>query len=184
MPRNVEIKARVKNPDRLFELSCELTQSSGQVIEQRDTFFVVPEGRLKRRDFGNGRGELIRYLRPDAKGPKTSDYGIFPTDDPQGLGEVLAGALHLLGVVQKKRTLFLAGRTRIHLDEVQDLGCFMELEVVLKDGDNLIEGESEARRLMEHLGINPADLVEGSYLDLLLNPSRKEANLEQDPAHE
>lgn len=169
MPRNVEIKAKVANSARFRRLARELADGEGEDIRQIDTFFTVPRGRLKLRDFGDGRGELIRYQRPDTDGPKVSDYAISRTDDPAGLGQVLAGALPVLGVVRKQRTLLMAGRTRIHLDEVENLGTFMELEVVLADEETAAEGEAEARRLMAALEIGPADLVEGAYLDHLLN---------------
>jgi len=171
MPQNIEIKARVRNAPRFMLLAGQAGggEGEGEIIHQTDTFFTVPSGRLKLRDFGDGSGELIRYHRPDTDGPKTSDYAITRTDDPAGLVRVLSGALPVLGVVRKKRTLFLAGRTRIHFDEVRDLGTFMELEVVLEDGEDAATGEAEAQRLMAELEIAPADLVEGAYLDHLLN---------------
>ena len=151
MAQNVEIKARVVDPASFGKSAAELTASQGQVIHQKDTFFTVPQGRLKLRDFGDGHGELIRYQRPDACGPKISDYAISRTEDPGGLTNLLAAALPVIGVVIKKRTLFLAGRTRIHFDEVEGLGLFMELEVVLAEGDSPEEGESETHRLMKIL---------------------------------
>ncbi len=171
MAQNVEIKARVVDPVAFREAVAKLTSSPGQIIHQTDTFFTVPQGRLKLRDFGDGHGELIRYQRPNASGPKISDYSISRTEDPDGLGKLLAAALPVLGVVIKERTLFLAGRTRIHFDDVQGLGWFMELEVVLADGDSPEEGETEAHRLMNALGINQDDLVQGAYLDLLVRKS-------------
>ena len=69
--------------------------------------------------------------------------------------------------VVKHRTLLLAGRTRIHLDRVQDLGEFLELEVVLRDGEEAGDGVAEARMLMQRLGIRPDQLIECAYLDLL-----------------
>lgn len=167
MPQNVEIKARVLDPEGFRKAATALTGCQGQLIRQDDTFFTVPKGRLKLRDFGDGRGELIRYHRPDTDGPKVSSYAISPTDDPKGLVELLAGVLPVLGLVQKRRFLFLAGRTRIHLDEVQGLGWFMELEVVLNEGESADEGEAEARNLMASLGIKTDDLVTGAYLDHL-----------------
>lgn len=167
MPANVEIKARVGDPEQLHSRALQLADTQPEIIRQRDTFFEVPEGRLKLRDFRNGRGELIWYRRPDAAGPKVSDYAISRTDDPAGLASLLAAALPVIGVVTKTRTLLLAGRTRIHIDEVQQLGWFMELEVVLSEGEDTAAGQEEALRLMKALGIADQDLVEGAYLDLL-----------------
>jgi len=98
MAQNMEIKARVADPVLFRQSAGHLTGSSGEIIRQTDTFFVVPRGRLKLRDFGDGKGELIRYQRPDTGGPKISDYSIIPTSDPLGLAALLAAALPVLGV--------------------------------------------------------------------------------------
>ena len=167
MPANVEIKARVHRPEQLRSRALQVADSQPEIIRQRDTFYQVPEGRLKLRDFRDGTGQLIWYRRPDTAGPKVSDYAISPSEDPTGLAALLAGALPVIGVVTKTRTLLLAGRTRIHIDEVEQLGWFMELEVVLAEGENAGDGEAEAFRLMTDLGIGEEDLIEGAYLDLL-----------------
>ena len=167
MPRNVEIKARVRDMTALHAAAAEVATGDSVVLHQHDVFYRVECGRLKLRRFPDGPAELIRYQRPDASGPKTSDYDIFRTDDGQGLHDLLAAALGIRGEVVKKRTLVMAGRTRIHLDEVENLGDFMELEVVLEDDEDDEVGGAEARELMEKLGIGPADLVTGAYLDML-----------------
>jgi adenylate cyclase len=141
-----------------------------QRIEQDDTFFVVPHGRLKLRQFADGSGELIHYHRADAAGPKTSDYVRVPAPDPDALREALERAHGSAGRVRKQRTLLLAGRTRIHLDRVEGLGDFLELEVVLRDGEAEADGTAEAQALMARLGVASHDLVEGAYLDLLTTP--------------
>ena len=169
MPNKVEIKARVKNPNFLRAGSIALADKPLEIIIQIDTFFKIPEGRLKLRDFGDGTGQLIWYHRPDQMGPKISDYAISATEDPVGLVEVLGKSLPVLGVVSKKRNLFMCGRTRIHLDEVENLGWFMELEVVLTQGEDAAVGEAEAEHLMQKLNIQKDDLVEGAYFDLLHN---------------
>ena len=76
-------------------------------------------------------------------------------------------ALGVRGVVRKKRTLYLVGQTRVHLDEVEGLGDFMELEVVLHPGQSDAEGQVIARDLMTRLGVAEKDLLEGAYMDLL-----------------
>lgn len=167
MPRNIEIKARVDEPGALKRAAETLADHGPERIEQDDTFFQCPEGRLKLRDFGNGQAELIFYRRPDQAGPKTSDYRITPTSDPDGLRETLGQALGTVGRVRKTRTLYLAGRTRIHLDQVEGLGHYMELEVVLGDGDQEAAGLAEAEALMTRLGIRRDQLIDRAYIDLL-----------------
>jgi adenylate cyclase class IV len=165
--RNVEIKARVADLATVEARAADLADSGPVDIAQDDTFFATSVGRLKLRELAPDRGELIHYDRPDQGGPKLSRYVIAPTSDPAALREALARACGITGRVRKQRRLYLAGRTRIHLDRVEGLGDYLELEVVLDPGDDLAGGEAEARRIMKALGVAEADLVEGAYVDLL-----------------
>jgi len=168
MPANVEIKARIASVDALLPLARALSDDDHpQLIHQDDTFFQVAHGRLKLRVFADGVGELIHYHRSDAEGPKLSDYIITPVAEPDTLREALARACGLLGRVRKHRILVLVGATRVHLDTVEGLGEFMELEVVLQPGQSVADGQAIAQDLMARLGVTPAQLVSGAYLDLL-----------------
>jgi adenylate cyclase class IV len=167
MARNVEVKARIVNVDALLSRARALADGPEQRIEQDDTFFACAHGRLKLRDFGDGCGELIHYERADAEGPKLSDYVRAPTSDPAALREALARAHGVVGRVRKSRWLLMAGATRIHLDRVEDLGDFMELEVVLRDDQSVADGEAIAESLMAQLGIGDDQRLAGAYLDLL-----------------
>ncbi|MEY2876351.1 MAG: hypothetical protein RLZZ373_3722 [Pseudomonadota bacterium] len=167
MARNTEIKARVADFDALAHRVAGLSTAGPTEIAQDDTFFACPHGRLKLRDFGDGCGELIFYQRADQTGPKTSFYAITPTASPDTLREVLTLAHGQTGRVVKQRTLYLVGRTRVHLDRVAGLGTFMELEVVLRDGEPIETGEQEAQALMQQLGITPAQLLDRAYVDMV-----------------
>ena len=167
MPRNVEIKARVANPNHLLDAVIGVADRGPTVFAQDDTFFVCPTGRLKLRAFSEHEGQLIFYVRADSESPKLSDYVIAPTSDPDALREALARAYGVAGRVRKTRTLFFAGKTRIHLDDVEDLGHFVELEVVLDDDQDLEDGSAIARDLMTRIGIAQTDLVTHAYVDLL-----------------
>lgn len=167
MARNVEIKARVASIEALLPLARALADHSAELIAQDDTFFACSTGRLKLRVFADGRGELIAYARPDACGPKTSDYTITPVPDPDATLRTLARALGVSGRVLKQRTLFLIGRTRVHLDRVEGLGDFLELEVMLHDGESEALGTAEAHALLGRLQIDASQLVAGAYVDLL-----------------
>ena len=167
MARNIEIKARVKNTTAIRPKAAALADHGPIEISQDDTFFACGNGRLKLRAFSPEKGELIFYRRPDQKGPKESFYIVSPTGSPDTLREALSLAYGQAGRVRKRRTLFLAGRTRIHLDRVEGLGDFLELEVVLTDGEDAAAGEAVARELMEKLGIRPDQLIDGAYIDLL-----------------
>ena len=172
MSRNVEIKARVDDLAGVERRARTLATEGPALIHQDDTFFDGSRGRLKLRDFGDGTGQLIHYERPDAAGPKVSDYVLSATPEPATLREALARAYGIAGRVKKARRLYLAGRTRIHLDEVEGLGSYVELEVVLREGEGAEVGRGEAHRLMHSLGIPDSALVEGAYLDLLRATSK------------
>lgn len=167
MPRNIEIKARVPTLVPVTAKAALLATDGPVQIDQDDTFFSCPNGRLKLRAFSDTEGELIFYRRDDQAGPKQSFYLRSRTADPDGLREVLRLAHGLAGRVIKARTLYLVGRTRVHLDRVQGLGEFVELEVVLQDHESADDGVREAHALMAQLGIEPSQLVEVAYVDLL-----------------
>jgi predicted adenylyl cyclase CyaB len=167
MARNIEIKAWVDDPQALEARAAAIADSGPTPIAQDDTFFRCDTGRLKLRKFADGTGELIFYRRPDHDGPKTSFYVISQTASPDTLREALTLAYGQVGRVVKQRTLYLVGRTRVHLDRVDQLGDLMELEVVLADGESEDAGVRDARALMARLGIAADRLVEGAYVDLL-----------------
>lgn len=167
MSANIEIKARVADRAALEARVRRIATEGPTEIAQDDSFLHCAHGRLKLRRFAADRGELIFYRRDDVAGPKRSYYLRSPTSDPDALLAVLTEAHGLVGRVRKQRTLYLVGRTRVHLDVVAGLGDFMELEVVLGEHEAPEAGQREAEHLMEQLGIAPADLLEGAYLDLL-----------------
>ncbi|SIT22020.1 class IV adenylate cyclase [Achromobacter sp. MFA1 R4] len=167
MARNVEIKARVDSLEAIVPLAAALSGKEPARIDQDDTFFACATGRLKLRAFANGTGELIFYQRADDTGPKESFYVIAPTDAPDALRDTLSHAYGVTGRVRKHRTVFMAGRTRIHLDRVEGLGEFLELEVVLREDETVEAGMEEARTLMAGLGVAPEQLLSGAYVDLL-----------------
>ena len=167
MPTNIEIKARVHDLAALRARAEALSDTPVHVIPQEDTFFNTPKGRLKLRLLQPDQAQLVYYERPDQDGPKRSNYHIYATRDPQGLLTTLQMALGVRGVVRKTRYLYLAGQTRIHLDDVEGLGHFMELEVVLRADQSDAEGQAIAEDLMVRLGVRKDDLLEGAYMDLL-----------------
>jgi len=144
------------------------------ILDQEDVFFHCPHGRLKLRRFADaGQGELIAYSRPDAEGPKESQYVVHRTNDPDGLRDALARGLGIRGVVRKRRILYRVGQTRVHLDRVEDLGEFVELEVVLREQQDCREGVAIARELMHTLGICEDRLLSTAYIDMM-EQTRKE----------
>jgi predicted adenylyl cyclase CyaB len=167
MARNTEIKARVHDPVALEGRTRAIADHGPELLQQDDTFFHCVRGRLKLREFADGCAELIAYERPDAQGPKTSDYIVTPVPEPSAMREALMRSNGLRGRVRKQRTLYLAGQTRVHLDHVEGLGHFMELEVVLHPDQSADDGRAIARALMQQLGIPASALVAGAYIDLI-----------------
>jgi len=167
MTSNIEIKARVKDRTAMQNRIESFAGKHVEILNQEDTFFCVPIGRLKLR-IEDGGGQLIHYVREDMAGPKRSDYEIIRVTDAVGLKKVLAAALGVRGIVKKRRRLYIYRNTRIHLDQVDGLGDFIELEVVqAARGIKKINPEARAEELMKELGIMPEDLVDCAYIDLL-----------------
>jgi predicted adenylyl cyclase CyaB len=167
LARNIEIKAHIPSVAAVLERAAALADEGPTEIWQDDTFFECRAGRLKLRTFADGEGELIFYRRSDEHGPKESFYVRTPTAAPDSLRETLALAYGVVGRVRKHRTLFIAGRTRIHLDVVESLGHFLELEVVLREDEPTEAGIREAHELMQRLGVAPSQLIDRAYVDLL-----------------
>jgi len=167
MAQNIEIKAYSIDFAAQEEIAKSLSGEMPEVIFQEDIFFNVPKGRLKLRIFTQDRAELIYYNRINQQGPTISQYEISETNDPEGLRNILKHAYGIRNTVVKTRHLYMSGRTRIHFDMVESLGEFIELEVVLSNLDQQIEGEKEAQKLMEKLGIKKDQLIKVAYVDLL-----------------
>jgi predicted adenylyl cyclase CyaB len=164
---NIEIKAVLRDRPAVEAIAQRLSHAQPEVIHQEDVFFPCAGARLKLRILGPDRGELIRYERPDVADTRCSRYLIARTSDPQILLEILTATLGKIGVVKKSRTLYLIGQTRVHLDRVQDLGDFLELEVVLRPGQSEKEGKEIAETLLVKFGIHKEQLIGEAYVDLL-----------------
>jgi adenylate cyclase class IV len=169
MPTNIEIKARANDLPHQTALAEALGEGPTIELQQEDTFFPALHGRLKLRVLDPDHGELIHYERDDSRGPRPSLYRITTTREPQALREALTAALGTCGVVRKRRRLIMIGQTRVHLDAVEGLGAFLELEVVLRHDQSRNEGMTIARDLMRKLDIRQEDLVDRAYIDLLQN---------------
>ena len=164
--RNLEIKARVASLPAVRRRVRGLTGATRHaVLRQTDWYFRVPKGRLKLRVVGASRGgELIAYLRPDKTSARTSEFQRMSAPDAAGTRRLLERMLGPRACVRKRREVWLYRNARIHLDTVESLGRFIEIEVVVT------EGMAQARALMKELravlGIRKKDLVAGSYADM------------------
>ncbi|HEY1274569.1 MAG TPA: cytidine deaminase [Thermoleophilaceae bacterium] len=167
--RNVELKARDPDPRRSLELALALGADDRGEIVQRDTYFSRARGRLKLREQEPGGAELIAYERTDAAEPRESAYRVVPVSDPEALREALDASLGTVVVVEKRRRLLLWEGVRIHLDQVERLGAFIELEAVAGAGSDLTAERAKVDRLRDELEIGDDALVARSYSDLVLD---------------
>jgi len=167
LARNIELKARDADPARSLQTSLDLGAEDRGWLQQLDTYFNVPRGRLKLRE-QDGAAELIYYERSDDAIERESNYRIVPIYDPEGLKDALGAALGILVAVEKSRRLLLWRNVRIHLDEVPGLGSFIELEAVAEpDGD--LSGEyANITALRDALGITDERILAAGYSDELL----------------
>jgi predicted adenylyl cyclase CyaB len=169
MARNIEIKARIESVESMAPKAAAIANAGPIEITQDDTFFRCEAGRLKLRTLSADNGELIFYRRANQHGPKESFYVRSSTSTPERLRESLSLAYGQVGRVRKQRTLFLVGRTRLHLDKVEELGHFLELEIPLAEGESAEVGVRAAKKIMQELGVESAQLIECAYVDLLAN---------------
>ncbi len=167
MPSNIEIKARLSDPEKTESLVREIADGEPIIIEQNDVFYTSPRGRLKLRTLAPDRGELIHYERPDQAEPVSSEYIIAQTSEPAKLDTILCMTLGARGRILKTRKLYMVGRTRIHIDDVEHLGHFLEIEVVMEPDESPEAGQAEAAELMQKFNIKNEDLVEYAYIDLM-----------------
>lgn len=164
---NIEIKARTRRAAAIRHLLKQQQADFRGVDQQRDTYFHCPRGRLKLRQ-GKIENNLIHYHRPDQHGPKASVVSLYPAGDGEALRKVLEAALGIWKVVNKKREIYFIGNVKFHLDEVEGLGSFVEIEAIDEDGSI---GEDQLRRQCETymalFGIEQYDLLDRSYSDML-----------------
>ena len=169
----VEIKARCNDQERIRSILTGLGSDCRGVDHQIDTYFKVPEGRLKLRQ-GNIENALIFYRRPDQAGPKQSDVILHPTHTGDTLLTLLEASLGVLVKVDKMREIHYIDHVKFHLDEVKGLGNFVEIEAIDHDGvydtDQLL---AHCRHYLRLFNIQSADLLEDSYSDQLMR-SHKE----------
>ena len=166
--RNVELKATDPDPARSLAVCLQLGATDEGTLVQRDTYFRVPEGRLKLREQEPGGAVLIQYRRDDRPEARESRYRLIEVADPEAARTALDESLGTLAIVEKERRLLLWEGVRIHLDTVKGLGSFVELEGVAPEGSDLSAEHDRVAQLSEALGIDESRILSDSYSDLVL----------------
>ncbi len=171
--QNLEIKAQYHD----LKFAADIAAAIGARFKwrqwQRDTYFQVPQGKLKLREVEGEPAELIAYQRPQKDEAKISDYLIYKTGDSAVLKQVLEKCLHLQIAVNKERTLYLWQNVRIHLDRVKDLGSFIEFEAVLNDSEDSNLSRDRLQFLQAKFAIRNEDLISVGYHELLMQRPRQ-----------
>lgn len=166
---NVEIKAKCRDSNRVRNYLL----NNGAVYkgsdEQTDTYFNVPHGRLKLRE-GNIENNLIFYDRGNQAGPKDSHFHLVKVEDANGLKEVLTKSNKIKIIVRKRREIYYIANVKFHIDEVPELGSFIEIEAGNLLADlSAVQLREQCNFYLHELGIKNEDLVEVSYSDMLLS---------------
>jgi adenylate cyclase, class 2 len=175
MPRrNIELKAHDPDPARSLQAALDIGASDEGWLHQTDTYFRVPHGRLKLRD-EDTLAQLISYERTNETMARESRYRLVPVSDPAGLKDALRDALGVLVIVEKSRRLLLWRGVRIHLDEVRNLGNFIEIEAVADPASDLSSEQNLASELQNALAITPEQIIAYSYSDELQRRLRQDA---------
>jgi predicted adenylyl cyclase CyaB len=171
--RNLEYKARCDDPKAVTAKARALGFDLWGDLRQTDTYFRVAQGRLKLRETAGFQGELIFYQRDEQGATRASDYDVAPVPDAAALCRVLGDALGVLATVKKRRTLLVLDGTRVHLDNVEGLGAFLEIEVPVKQDE--AAAQQRMSWLLAELGLQWRDCIRASYLDLMLAPQETKA---------
>jgi len=167
MGLNIEIKARCTDHVAIEKVIQKMNIPFEGMQQQSDTFFNVPNGRLKLRESDTKGNFLIPYLRPDVKKPRKSDYVLLDVNDVDQSLNILEKMFGVRGIVEKTRKVFHYDNIRIHLDQVDDLGNFIELEGVIKNKKQKEETLQKIDLLMEIFEIKDEDIVINAYIDML-----------------
>lgn len=170
---NIEIKAKCNFPDKIRNILKSHKADYKGTDQQIDTYFKVNSGRLKLRE-GNIENYLIHYQRSNQQGPKQSDVTLYKTQKDSSLKDVLIKSLDILMIVDKQREIYFIDNVKFHIDEVKDLGNFVEIEAI--DYEDTIGKEKllkQCQDYMDILGIKEDDLISNSYSDLILEANMK-----------
>jgi predicted adenylyl cyclase CyaB len=175
MGLNIEIKVRHSDLNTVEEIILKNKWPAGGIELQKDTFFNVPNGRLKLREINDEQAVLIPYLRPDSDKPRHAEYVLLKADDPDQTVDILKRMLGIRLIVKKKRRIFFYENVRIHLDWVDSLGSFIELEGVITKKEEQEKTHAKVLWLMKMFDIKPENIIKEAYVDIMERRINKNA---------
>ncbi len=174
MRRNLEVKAKIEDISSAEKVALDIGAELRYDFVQIDTYFDVRDGRLKLREFGDGKVELIFYKRIETSERRWSDYEIVPIYKSLKLKNLLAKALGIKIVVEKRRKVYIYRNARIHIDSVKGLGDFVEFEVIYNGDEKQVEDLMEF--LIDKFGLRRESFISVSYSDLLIRKQKEIKN--------
>ncbi len=168
MHLNYEFKASCDDPAIIEKILLNQQPVFAGTDHQVDTYFNVPNGRLKLRE-GNIENALIQYNRDNIAGAKTSHVMLYKTNPGSSLKNALVNALGIKVVVDKTRKIYFIENVKFHLDEVVGLGTFVEVEAIDAEGNiGLDKLKSQCNGYAHLFGIRENQFIAASYSDLLM----------------
>ena len=168
---NVELKAELRDIELARTICGVVGASLADTLEQTDTYYKVPSGRLKRRECTGHDAEYIYYDRANRAEPRLSHYVVY--SEAAARERFGAERLPVVAIVKKTRQVYLVGPVRIHLDVVDHLGTFLEFEAVVSRAHNVRRCHELVAALREHFAPAMGEPISAGYADLI----QTEANL-------
>lgn len=165
---SIEIKAKCEDLGKIEKILNTLEAEFLGIDHQIDTYFKVENGRMKLRE-GDIENYLIHYQRDNEEGPKKSTITIFKNTPQSSLKSLLEKSLGILTIVDKKRKIYFIKNIKFHLDSIENLGQFVEIEALDNQQQHSEEElKAQCEKYMVEFGINKKDLIANSYSDLTL----------------
>ena len=171
----VEVKARVYDP-KLMERSIIALGASPIGIEaQVDTYYSAPyrdfaktDEALRIRVQDNKCFLTYKGAKMDSISKTRKEYEV-EVNDADNMGNILSSLNFTpVATIVKRRKKYRLGDFIISLDEVRNLGNFMEVEVSIRDSKSHEDKVESIFGLFEKLGISRDDSIRKSYLEMIL----------------
>lgn len=166
---NMEIKAYCSDADKIRDILNKKGSDFKGVDHQIDTYFKVNDGRLKLRE-GNIEKSLIFYQRQNQKNIKQSKIIVIPFSESEQIKDLLIKANGILTIVDKKREIYFIDNVKFHIDQVKNLGSFVEIEAIDEGGHTDAKEKlfKQCQKYLNLFEIASKDLIDCSYSDLIL----------------
>ncbi len=169
MPLNLELKTRIDSHKKIKIILNDIGAENMGTLNQKDIYYKVPDVLLKLRT-ENGNESLIFYNRDEKSVNRWSDYNVLKFADR--IGENFLNRIFSVEVtVQKKRELYLYDNTRVHLDTVNSLGKFIELETLVVTSKT--DAQRRFERIIDLLELHGVEEIRKSYRDLMLETTSR-----------